>query len=206
MPQHLRIAVQSNGRLSSKSLEFLHSCGLEFPARNRNLLVSCTNIPANLLFIRDDDIPVYVARGVADFGIVGENVVQEVLPQKQNIVCALDFGYCSLVIAVPERSKIKHVQDLEGERIATSYPQLLGQFLKKQGVTAAIITLTGSVEIAPELNLADAICDLTQTGTTLREHNLRIVHTLLQSKAVVIQSPFTKKEKDIFLQNHLCKR
>jgi len=193
----LRIAVQSHGRLSEPSLEFLRSLGLEFRTNGRVLITSCENLSLDILHLRDDDIPEYVSRQVADFGIVGENVLRE-KGAKVKVLKKLGFGRCSLVIAVPENSSLRSPADLEGERIATTYPKILAGFLKEKKINAAIIPIEGSVEIAPSLNLADAICDLTQTGKTLKEHHLVPIVKILDSEAVLIESPAVKKEKSEF--------
>lgn len=189
---NVRIAVQSKGRLSDPSLEFLFSAGLSFNPNGRNCLVTCENYDIDLLFLRDDDIPRYVARGVADFGIVGKNIVLE-QNVKVTVAKELEFGICSLVIAVPNESPIRTVQDLQGKRIATTYPTTLRNYLKQKRIKASIIQLKGSVEIAPTLDLADAICDLTQSGKTLTENNLKPLETVLESKAVLIQTPKSTK-------------
>lgn len=195
----LRIAVQSNGRLAAPSLDYLRSLGLEFETNGRALVTPCANIAMDILHLRDDDIPEYVSREVADFGIVGENVLYE-KKVRAKILKKLGFGRCALVIAVPENSTLKGISDLEGERIATTYPRILSDFLREQKINAAIIPIEGSVEIAPSLNLADAICDLTQTGKTLRENKLVPILTILESQAVFIESPVAKKEKMEFLK------
>lgn len=189
---NFRIAIQSKGRLAEESMNFLSSLGLTFSPNGRNYIAKCQNYDLEILFIRDDDIPEYVEGGVADFGIIGENVLLE--KQSQVIVAQkLGFGRCSLVIAIPENSSIKQLSDLEGERIATSYPNLLKTFLEKEKINAAVIPIKGSAEIAPSLNLADAICDLTKTGQTLKENNLKPIATILESQAVLIQSPYSRK-------------
>ena len=189
MNKNICIAVQSKGRLAEESLKFLASLGLCFKLDGRSYLVTCKNAPIDLVFLRDDDIPEYVAKGVVDFGIVGENVLLE-KGFKLRVVQKLGFSICSLVIAIPENSKIQSILDLDGERIATSYPNLLKDFLNAKGLNAAIIKLKGSVEIAPAMNLADAICDLTQSGKTLVENKLKPIATVLESQAVLIQSSF----------------
>ena len=186
---NLRIAIQSKGRMADNSLDFLYSLGLKFKANGRNCIVECANYNLDILFLRDDDIPKYVERGVADFGIVGENVILE-QNARVKILKKLSFSFCSLVIAVLESSLIQNVADLQNGRIATSYPNLLMAYLEEEKVNADILTLKGSVEIVPTLNLADAICDLTQTGKTLKENNLRPIATILESQAILIQSPF----------------
>ncbi|PIZ71444.1 ATP phosphoribosyltransferase [Candidatus Peregrinibacteria bacterium CG_4_10_14_0_2_um_filter_43_11] len=181
----MRIAIQNKGRLSELSIAFLRSSGLSFQPNGRSLITRCDNEDVEILYLRSADIPEYVRRGVADFGIVGRNVLEEKeidLP----ILRSLDFGQCRLVIAVPQKSSIQSIQDLEGERIATSYPNTLSCYLKKQGVSASIIPLRGSVEAAPALDLADAICDLVQTGKTLKDNGLTPLVTVLESEAVLI--------------------
>lgn len=193
-----KIAVQKRGRLAEPSLEFLYAQGLKFTPNGRNLVTLCDNYDVDILHLRDDDIPEYVCRSVVDFGIVGENVLYE-KNVHVNVLKRLGFCPCSLVIAVPEGSQIRALEDLEGERIATSYPRLASRFLGERGINAAIINIKGSVEVAPSLNLADAVCDITQTGKTLREHHLIPLVTVLESEAVLIESPFPKPDKFRFL-------
>ena len=196
---NIRIAIQKEGRLRNPSLEYLESLGLQFPKQNgRTLVVPCKNADAEILYVRHSDVPQYVQNGAADFAIVGDNVLYE-KDFKIREVEKLNFGKCSLVIAVPLDSSIQKIQDLEGERIATSYPNSLRKFLQKQKINAAIIEIRGSVEIAPALGLADAICDLTQTGNTLKENSLKTIETLFDSMAVFIESPFENIRKDEFI-------
>lgn len=189
--KNIRIAIQSKGRLSDPSIEFLYSLGLKFNPNGRSCVVSCQNYNLDILFLRDDDIPEYVERGVADFGIVGENVLLE-KRARVNVIRKLGFGECSLVIAAPKNSRIAKLKDLKEKRIATGYPDILRQFLENYGVSAEIIKIKGSAEIAPSLDLADAICDLTQTGRTLKENDLQTIATVLQSQAVLIRTPYPK--------------
>ncbi len=181
------IAIQRRGKLREFSQAFLKAKGIDLPDDDSQLVSVCEQSGVRILYLRDDDIPEYVIRGVADYGIVGENVLYEnqydVTVQEK-----LQFGDCRLVIAVPDSAPIQTIQDLEGERIATSYPYLLQKYLQAQHIHAAIIPIQGSVELTPELNLADAVCDLTQTGATLRAHNLRIIETVLESQAVIIRN------------------
>ena len=196
---NIRIAIQKEGRLRNPSLEYLESLGLQFPKQNgRTLVVPCKNADAEILYVRHSDVPQYVQNGAADFAIVGDNVLYE-KDFKIREVEKLNFGKCSLVIAVPLDSSIQKIQDLEGERIATSYPNSLRKFLQKQKINAAIIEIRGSVEVAPALGLADAICDLTQTGNTLKENSLKTIETLFDSMAVFIESPFENIRKDEFI-------
>lgn len=194
----LKIAVQKSGRLNQASMDFLASCGLQFVPNGNLLIRPCQNFNLEILYLRDDDIPEYVSRGVADFGIVGQNVLAE-KGINLKILRKFEFGKCRLMIAAPAVSAIKGPKDLEGERIATSYPKLLTSYLKQQKVEAAIIPISGSVEITPDLNLADAICDIVQTGDTLKAHNLLPLFTIMESQVVLIESPVEKKDKEPFL-------
>jgi ATP phosphoribosyltransferase len=193
-PYRTKIAVQKDGRLTKPSLGFLHGLGLRFEINGRNLVTPCENHPVDILHLRDDDIPEYVCRNVVDFGIVGENVLYE-KDVTVTVVKRLPFCPCSLVIAVPRGSQIDAPEDLEGERIATSHPRLVARFLKEREINAAIISIKGSVEVTPRLNLADAVCDITQTGRTLKEHDLVPLLTVFRSQAVLIESPFPNPDK-----------
>lgn len=193
----LKCAVQSKGRLKDDSLTFFQTLGLEFESNDRDLITPCRNQPVDFLFLRNDDIPEYVSRGVCDFGIVGENVLEEKSVQVR-VLSKLGFGRCSLILAVPNEGRIKTLSELEGARIATSYPVTLERYLRQKGISAAIISLRGSVEIAPHLNLADAICDITQTGRTLKENGLNVLDKVLDSEAVLIESPFERSTKSLF--------
>ena len=194
MKNNIRIAVQKKGRLYEPSLEFLRSIGLKFKDNGRDLIVPCEGGDVELLFVRNGDIPEYVNAGVADFGIVGENVLIE---RKSNLkaVKKLGFGKCSVVLAVPEKSKIKSVVDLVGERIATSYPRTLKSFLSNNSVSASLIEIKGSTEITPFLNLSDAVCDITQTGNTLKDNDLKVIAKILDSEAVIVKCPVSSKIK-----------
>lgn len=187
MRNKLKIAIQNKGRLKDYSLEYLRKLGLNFEVSDRQLICSCKNARVDILFLRYADIPVYVSQGVADYGIVGENLLYEI-PFKFEMKKKLGFGPCSLVIAVPNESKILRPGNLGGERIATTYPQSLKKYLKRVGISAAIVEIRGSAEIAPRLNLADAICDLTQSGKTLMENGLRVIDKVLDSEAVLISN------------------
>jgi ATP phosphoribosyltransferase len=194
----LRLAVQKKGRLNEPSLGFLASLGIECAPGGTSLVQQCSNYDLDVLFLRDDDIPDFVEKGVADFGIVGYNVLLEM---GKNVVTLrrMDFGVCRLVIATPTDSCVRTSKDLQGARIATTYPRLLENYLARKGVSATIVPLSGSVEIAPELDLADAICDIVQTGSTLKAHNLREIETVLDSRAVLITSPDDEARKQAFL-------
>ena len=195
----LKVAVQKSGKLYDASIKYLSSVGLTFPSKEKSLMLSSENSDIDILFLRDDDIPEYVASGVADFGIVGENVLKE-KNLDLKIIKRLDFGGCSLVIAVPKKSGIKELRDLEGKRIATSYPKLLADYLRDNDVRASVTVLSGSVEITPGLDLSDAICDLVQTGETLKAHNLVPIATVMDSTAVLIESPTKNERKAEFME------
>lgn len=200
----IRIAIQNKGRLYTETLKFLRSIGLEFKDNGRNLLSKCKNTDTELLYVRNSDIPAYVNEAIADFGITGENVLIE-QNSKLKIVKKLGFGRCKLVIAVPKKSEIKCTKDLVGERIATSYPETLKIFLRENNIKASIIKISGSTEIAPLLNLADAICDITQTGTTLQENGLKVITEILQSQAVIIKCPFVSRARWADFEKSLTK-
>lgn len=197
--RNLRIAIQKNGRLRYPSLNYVTSLGLVFDLEDldRQMVVGCLNSAVELLFVRNSDIPEYVKSGVADFGIVGENVLYE-RSDNLPIVKELGFGKCDLIIASPTDSCIKTVPDLYDERIATSYPNSLKRFLVVNNINASVVVINGSVEITPALNLADAICDITQTGRTLKQNNLTPIATVMKSQAVLITSPFNNDQKQIF--------
>lgn len=199
MNRKMRIAVQNKGRLMEPSLAYLRSLGLRFEVDGRNLIVGCEDLEIELLFVRNTDIPEYVKYNVADFGIVGENVLME-KGGKYDVVKRLGFGKCSLVIAKPVLSSLAKLEELEHERIATSYPRILKNFLKERGIKAAVIEIAGSVEICPSLDLADAIFDITQSGETLRENGLIVMKKVLDSEAVLIKNINSKIQyEDLFL-------
>ena len=190
----LRIAVQKSGRLSEDSLGLFKECGIKFDNGAGKLKATSSNFPAEFLFLRDDDIPGYVEDGVADIGIVGENVHVEV---NKNVseVKKLGFSKCRLSIAIPRGETYDGVTDLQGKSIATSYPTILGNFLKDNGVTADIHEISGSVEIAPSIGLADAVCDIVSSGGTLLSNGLKEVEVIFRSEAVMIGYPEMSAEK-----------
>ncbi|CAN5257608.1 ATP phosphoribosyltransferase [soil metagenome] len=204
----IRIALQKSGRLNEDSLNLLRHCGIKVNNRKDQLFCHSENFPLDLLRVRDDDIPSLVINGICDYGIVGTNVLQENALQQNHqgdyshaeIVRNLDFGVCRLAIAVPEAFTYENLQSLNGKRIATSYPYLLGDFFKQHGINAEITVLTGSVEIAPRLGIAHAICDLVSTGATLEANNLREVDTIFKSRAVLIKNVATVTAE----KQHLC--
>lgn len=184
----LRLAIQKQGKLSEGSVTLLRRCGISFSNGNGKLRVEAENFPLEIFFLRDDDIPEYVADGVADIGIVGENILAE-QPADVERIEKLGFGRCRLAIAVPKSSPINDPNDLNGKRIATAYPRILGDFLALRDIRAEIHTISGSVEIAPSIGLADAICDLVSSGNTLFSNGLRETATILDSEAILIANP-----------------
>lgn len=202
MNQPLRLAVQKSGRLQEESLKLLKESGLHFSNGKDQLKAQANNFPLELLFLRDDDIPQYVEDKVADAGIVGENVFVE--KQKKNeLVRKLDFAKCRLSIAVPRSENYTGAKWLEGKNIATSYPNIVKQFLKNNNVTSGIHEISGSVEIAPGIGLADAICDIVSTGSTLLGNGLKEVEVVLQSEAVLVSAPNLEKGKKEILDELL---
>ncbi len=186
----IRVAIQKSGRLSDHSLNLLQSCGLRFARSKDKLYWYGKDFPIDLLLVRDDDIPQFLIDGVCDLGIVGENIAEEVQLERGGEapltqLRQLPFGGCRLSLAVPENSAIKSAEDLEGCRIATSYPALTRSILAKRGVKAQTVKFSGSVEIAPGLGTADAISDLVSTGTTLRANHLVELEQLYQSTAAL---------------------
>ncbi len=181
----LKIALQKSGRLSEESNALLKKCGIRFSNGLGKLKSEAVNFPLEIYFLRDDDIPEYVADGVADIGIVGENVLAETKKDVE-IIEKTGFGKCRLSLAVPKNFAYQSVKDLDGKRIATSYPQILGDFFAANAIAADIHTISGSVEIAPSIGLADAVCDLVSSGSTLFTNGLREVEVVMNSEAVLI--------------------
>ncbi len=186
----LRVAIQKSGRLSDRSLDVLRNCGLRFAHSKDKLFWYGQDFPVDLLLVRDDDIPRLLLDGVCELGIVGENVAREVMLERNggaglNALRKLGFGHCRLSLAVPEDRSIGGVEDLQGKRVATSYPALTRALLKERGIDVRIVELSGSVEIAPGLGTADAISDLVSTGSTLRANHLRELDVLLRSEAAL---------------------
>jgi len=196
-PMRLRIAVQKSGRLTESSLELLVRCGLKYSRGKDQLMCYGENMPLDVLFVRDDDIPDLVQEDVCDLGLVGLNVVEEkrlafatrgIAPLFEQVQL-MDFGRCKLCIAVPDGFDYRGAASLAGKRIATTYPNILGRFLAEREIRAEVVVLSGSVEIAPRLGRADVICDLVSTGSTLAANHLRQVETVLESQAVLIRTP-----------------
>ncbi|HEX7457192.1 MAG TPA: ATP phosphoribosyltransferase [Ginsengibacter sp.] len=200
----LKIAVQKSGRLYDHSLQLLKECGIEINNGNRQLKAVAFNFPVEVYFLRDDDIPQYVFDGVADVGFVGENVVYE-KNKDVEVVSKLGFGRCRLSIAVPKNMNYTNVADLENLKIATSYTKLLQNFLSEKNVNAEINEISGSVEIAPGIGLADAICDLVSSGSTLFTNGLKEAEVILQSEAVLVANKNLSAENKEILSKLLMR-
>jgi ATP phosphoribosyltransferase len=195
--QRLRIAIQKSGRLTDNSLDLLARCGLKYSRGKDQLMCYGENMPLDVLFVRDDDIPDLVQEDVCDLGIVGINVIEEKRlamsargsEPRFELVQRLDYGRCRLAIAVPDDYQYVGLSSIAGRRIATTYPNTLARFLRENSIDAEIVTLSGAVEIAPRLGRADLVCDLVSTGSTLSANHLREVSTILESEAALIRTP-----------------
>jgi ATP phosphoribosyltransferase len=201
--QRLRIAVQKSGRLTEHSLDLLARCGLKYSRGKDQLMCYGENMPLDVLFVRDDDIPDLVQEDVCDLGIVGLNVIEEkrlAMAAKGTqasfeLVQRLDFGRCRLSLAVPDEFPYRDLGSIAGRRIATTYPNALARFLRENGIEAEIVILSGAVEIAPRLGRADLVCDLVSTGSTLSANHLKEVATVLASEAALIRTPLPLPEE-----------
>lgn len=194
MENIIRIAVQKSGRLSEDSLSLIKECGIKFYNGTGKLKSTSTNFPIEFLFLRDDDIPGYVADGVADLGIVGENEVVEKNKEVTSLK-KLGFSKCRLSLAIPKGQAYAGLSFFEGKSIATSYPKILGDFLKSKNIQAEIHEISGSVEIAPSIGLAEGICDIVSSGSTLMMNGLKEVEEIFKSEAVLISHKNLSPEK-----------
>jgi ATP phosphoribosyltransferase len=193
----IKIAVQKSGRLTEHSMELLVRCGLSYSRGRDQLICYGENMPVDVLLVRDDDIPRLVQEDICDLGIVGLNVIEErrleLLEQQPGElfreVTRLDFGRCRLSFGVPDGMPYEGPQSLQGKRIATTYPRILRAYLGRHGIEAQVVSFSGAVELAPNLGRADLICDLVSSGSTLRAHQLYEAETILESCAVLIQTP-----------------
>ena len=199
---NIRIAVQKSGRLSDDSLKLFKECGIKFESGGSKLRSISSNFPIEFLFLRDDDIPGYVEDGVADLGVVGLNVLME-HTRKVDILKDLGFSKFRLSLAIPRGENYTDLKQFEGKSIATSYPNLTNQFLLKNGVKADMHEISGSVEIAPSIGLAEGICDIVSTGGTLLSNGLKEVATVFQSQAVMISNKALSSEKQAILDKLL---
>jgi ATP phosphoribosyltransferase len=195
----LKIAVQKSGRLSEDSIALFKECGIKMDLGKGRLKSVSSNFDAEFLFLRDDDIPGYVEDGVADLGIVGENVLVE-SEKNVEIIKRLGFSKCRLSIAIPRESKYNGAESLSGKSIATSYPKLLGKFLAENKVDATIHEISGSVEIAPSIGLAEAVCDIVSSGSTLLSNGLKEVQEIFKSEAVLIGNKDLNPDLKIILE------
>ncbi|MDF1610685.1 MAG: ATP phosphoribosyltransferase [Stygiobacter sp.] len=184
---NLKLAIQKKGRLTDKSLQLLKNCGLEIEDYSERLIISARNYELDILFLRDDDIPEYVQDGVADIGIVGEDIIFEKKAEVE-ILRKLGFGKCRLALALPESKTLNDIQELNGKKIATSFPNILKNFLQQNKIDAKIIEISGSVEITPSLGVADYICDLVSTGNTLKLNKLKKSFDVFDSQAALIMN------------------
>jgi ATP phosphoribosyltransferase len=210
----LKLAVQKSGRLTDNSLDLLGRCGLKYSRARDQLVCFGENMPLDVLLVRDDDIPDLVQEDVCDMGIVGLNVVEEkrlafralgVDPLFEQVMM-LDYGRCRLSVAVPEDQKYTGPGFLQGKRIATTYPNIVANWLQAKGIGAEVVTLSGAVEIAPRLGRADVICDLVSTGSTLAANHLTEVETVMESQAVLIRTPVPVATEKLDWMNKLLKR
>lgn len=197
--ENLKIAIQKDGRLTEESLKALRLMGLELEVYGRRLFAACRNYPVEVLFCRDDDIPSYVESGVADIGIVGQNVLHEAGVSANEIIRP-GFGYCKLVVAIPKDSKINSIEDLRGKKIATTFPNTTKQYFTERGIDIETTTIAGAVEIAPALGVSDAIADIMASGSTLLLNDLSPIETILETEAVFIRSDKKlSKDKEILI-------
>jgi ATP phosphoribosyltransferase len=210
----IKIAIQKSGRLTEHSLELLEHCGLKYTRGRDQLIAVGENMPVDLLFVRDDDIPGLVRDDICDLGIAGLNIVEEKRLQFLNEgdeepytqICALDYGHCRLSFGYPEQDAVQAIADLNGKRIATSYPWIVGDFLTRQNIQADVSYFSGAVEIAPNLGRADVICDLVSSGTTMQANKIREGETILESECVLIKTPVDIPEAKLEWVNRLLQR
>lgn len=213
-PARIKIAIQKSGRLTEQSLDLLQRCGLKYTRGPDQLIAFGENMPVDVLLVRDDDIPGLVRDDVCDLGIAGLNIVEEkrlhFLEQDPvtpfQIIRSLDYGHCRLAFAYPDGSALRTVRDLAGRKIATSYPSIVRDYLRRNNVDAGVVEFSGAVEIAPSLGRAEAICDLVSTGSTLLANKLREGETILESRAVILQTPVAVPAEKIEWINRLLQR
>ena len=198
----LNIAIQKSGRLNEDSIQLLRSCGIVINNGKDQLKASATNFATDVLYLRNSDIPQYVEDGVADLAIIGENLLEE-KGKNIKVVEKLGFSKCRLSLAIPKDEEFPGLHYFEGKKIATSYPNSLKNFLNKEKLNAEIHVITGSVEIAPNIGLADSVCDLVSSGSTLFKNGLKEVHTILKSEACLVQNPNLSDEKQRLLDTLL---
>jgi ATP phosphoribosyltransferase len=195
----IRIAIQKSGRLNTDSLALLKSCGITVDNGKDQLKAKARNFPLEVFFLRNGDIPQYLRDGVVDLAIVGSNLLVEKGTDLE-VIESLGFSKCKVSIAIPKENSFSGVSDLAGKKIATSYPNTVNQFLKEKGIEADIHVISGSVEIAPNIGLADAICDIVSSGSTLFKNNLKEVIEILTSEAVLVQAPNLNEEQILLIE------
>lgn len=195
----LRIAIQKSGRLNEDSLKLLKDCGISIDNGRDQLKATARNFPLEVLYLRNGDIPQYLRDGVVDIAVIGENLLIEKGNDIQTLI-KLGFSKCRVSLAVPKSQEYRSVKDLEGKRIATSYPTTVNSFLKRNNVSADLHIINGSVEIAPNIGLADAIVDIVSSGSTLFKNNLKEVAEILKSEAVLAMSPMISNENKAILE------
>lgn len=183
--KNIKLAIQKQGRLTDETLDLLRRAGFEFESYKQMLFSKCRNFPLEILYVRDDDIPDYVESGIVDLGIIGQNVLNEKRPKVKKLL-NLRYGFCSLVVGVPKESSINDISGLKGKTIATSYPVSTKYFLKQNKISAEVVTISGSVEIAPALGVSQAIVDLTSTGSTLALNDLRVLTKIYDSESMLV--------------------
>ena len=198
----LKIAIQKSGRLNQKSVALLEECGLKFPNGGGKLITECTNFPVEILFLRDDDIPQYVEQNVAHIGIIGENVFLE-SEKEITIVEKLNFSACRLSLAVSKETDYQGLNFFSGKKVATSYPNILQKYFKENRIEATVEVISGSVEIAPGIGLADRICDIVSSGSTLLSNGLKEVETVITSQAVIVANQKLDEEAQQILNKLL---
>jgi ATP phosphoribosyltransferase len=198
----LKIAIQKSGRLSENSLNLLKECGIKFPNGGGKLITESTNFPIEILFLRDDDIPQYVEQNVADIGIIGENVFVE-SAKNIGVIEKLGFSSCRLSLAVPKETEYTDLTYFNNKKVATSYPVILENYFQQNNIKAIIEFISGSVEIAPGIGLADGICDIVSSGSTLRSNGLKEVENVMNSQAVLVASEDLDNDKKEILQKLL---
>lgn len=199
MKEKLRIAIQKSGRLNEQSLQLLKDCGISIDNGKDQLKATSRNFPLEVLYLRNGDIPQYLRDGVVDIAILGENTLIE-KGTDLAIIERLGFSKCKVSLAIPKGVQYNSIKDLEGKRIATSYPNTVNNYLESKGVSAELHIINGSVEIAPSIGLADAICDIVSSGSTLFKNNLKEVEEMLTSEAVLTVSPTISNERGLILE------
>lgn len=204
--KNLKLAIQKEGRLTEETLEFLRKAGLEFESYNQRLFSLCRNFPLEILYVRDDDISDYVSSGIVDLGILGENILVEQRPRVKNLL-NLGYGFCSLIVAVPKESKIRKISDLASKKVATTYPKSTENFFKQNNIPVEIVRISGAVEIAPILGVAQAVVDLTSTGSTLALNDLRVLTKISDSEAMLVanEKSISKNGRKILLDKLLVR-